>query len=74
MANNTKQDIKTIEDVRRRIEYGIDIPDATKDLYYKGIAKREAGMDLILKAKFQLQVSGKWDLKLKGVNYQGKKK
>ncbi len=61
-------DLKTIEEVRRRVEYGIDIPDATKDLYYKGIAKREAGMDLICRARLQLQILGKWDAPLKGTN------
>jgi hypothetical protein len=64
--NFVRKNVKVIEDVRRRVEYGIGIPDKIKDLYYKGLAKREAGLDLILKAKFELEVSDKWGVKLKG--------
>lgn len=60
-----KKDEKIIEEVRKRVKMGVDIPDYIKELYYKGLRKREAGMELINKAKFELQQTGNWDTRLK---------
>ena len=59
---------KNIKQVRKRVEYGIDIPDDIKELFYRGFQKREVGYEMICKAKFELQRRGKWELpKVRGI-------
>jgi hypothetical protein len=69
--NNIKQDDKTIREVQARVERWGNTPDYIKEMFYKGMRKREAGMELVRKAKWELQQTGNWKVKLKNqkVNY-----
>ena len=62
-----------IEEIRKRVEMGVDVSDLAKDLYYKGIRKMEVGMDLINKARLELEITGKWDTRLRN-SYASNKK
>lgn len=66
--NKIKQEEKLINEVKARVERWGNTPDYIKELYYKGMRKREVGIELILKAKFELQQTENWKVKLKGTN------
>ena len=50
------------ERVKARINRLPGIPTEIHELFYRGVAKRDQGEDMINKAKVQLQRIGKWDL------------
>jgi hypothetical protein len=71
--NNIKQDDKTIREVQARVERWGNTPDHIREMFYKGMRKREAGMELVHKAKFELQQTGNWNVVLKNSSQKKKK-